>query len=186
MINTQSTLRNHPRPERICGRRWRFLMLPWSRKIDSLQRHTASSWERSDPNSESYEIKTNIPTHSSIWDTFSLFHPCVHINVVLHLFLYKWQDLWQSHIAKYSLLDPNMSSLRPTRLWSTSNLRQVWRQLPSPMSYCQPHSVTYVVKVILRVLECHSLGFNAAAQGCIFLVGPSSFPDHLSLFPNFS
>ena len=131
--------------------------------MDSLWRHTVSSWSRSHPNSENLRMKTNIPTPSSIWETCSLFHPCVLINVVLHLFLYKWQDLWQSHITKYSLLDPNMSSLRPIRLWSTSNLRQVWRHHPNPISYCQPHSVTFVVQVILQASECHSLGLNAAA-----------------------
>ena len=59
-------------------------------------------------------MKTIIPIPSSIWETFSLLHPYVHINVVLNLLLYKWQDLWQSHITK-------LSNLRPTRSWSTSN-----------------------------------------------------------------
>ena len=52
-----------------------LLMLPWLRKKDSLQGLTALSWERSDPNSESFWIKTIIPTPSYIWKTFSLLHP---------------------------------------------------------------------------------------------------------------
>ena len=104
--------------KQVWGRRRSLLMLPWSRKINSLRQHTASSWERSDPNSESLIMKTITPTPSSIWEFLSFL-------LFSFLLLLKWQDLWQSHITKYSVLDPNLSSLRPSRSCSTSNLLQV-------------------------------------------------------------
>ena len=136
-------------------------MLPWLRKMNSLRRHTASSWERSEPNSESLRRKTITPTPSSIWETFSLSHSCAY-KCSLNLLLFKWQDLCQSHITKYSVLDPNLSSLSPTRSWSTSKLCQVWRHLPRQRSY-QPLDGPYVVKDILQESECHSFGLNAAS-----------------------
>ena len=98
-----------------------LLMLPWLTKMDSLQGLIATSWERSDPNSESIWMKTVIPTPSSIWDTFSLLHlyQCRTCGSFTFPSRVCWTLTWQP-------------SLWPTRLFSPSNLRQLWRQVPSP------------------------------------------------------